>query len=265
MDSVLLILAVGLFLGVRHATDADHVVAVTTILSRQGDLRHAALTGLFWGLGHSLTILVVGAVIIHLGVANPARLGQGMELSVSLMLIVLGLASLARFVRFPARASTQDHHRSAVVHSHPHSHGDYIHSHAHGHQPEAHPHRPDQTPLAGLDRALGRIGLYQHLRPVVVGIVHGLAGSAAVVFLVLATIPDSRWALAYLLVFGAGTIAGMMLITLSLASAFTFAGSKNAAFPHWLGFASGLVSLTFGLMLGYQALMAGVLRVTPPQ
>ncbi len=264
MDGVLLILAVGLFLGMRHATDADHVLAVTTILSRQGDLRHAALTGLFWGLGHSLTILVVGAGIIHLGVAIPALLGQSMELSVSLMLIVLGLVSLARFGRSLPPASTQDHHQPAVVHSHPHSHGDYIHSHSHGHQPEVHPHRTNQTPLAWLDRTLGRIGLYQHIRPLVVGMVHGLAGSAAVALLVLATIPDPRWGLAYLLVFGAGTIAGMMLITMSLASAFAFAGGRSPGFSHWLGFASGLASLTFGLMLGYQALRPGVLLPPPP-
>ncbi|MGH9556603.1 MAG: high-affinity nickel-transport family protein [Terriglobales bacterium] len=252
MDGLLLIVAVGLFLGMRHATDADHVIAVTTIISRQGDLRHAALTGLFWGIGHTLTILAVGATIVCVGLAIPVRVGLGMELSVSLMLIVLGLGSLARFIRSAPQAVARNHQGSAVVHSHPHSHGDYIHKHAHGHEPEAHPHRPDQTPLGRLDRALGRIGLYQHLRPLVVGVVHGLAGSAAVTLLVLATIPSPRWAIAYLLVFGAGTIAGMMLITLSLASAFAFAGRRRASFSHWLGFASGLTSLAFGILLAYR-------------
>lgn len=263
MDSFLLIIAVGLFLGMRHATDADHVIAVTTIISRQGNLRHAALTGWFWGLGHSLTILLVGALLIHLGLTIPARLGQGMELSVSIMLIVLGLASLARFVRSLPQTS-QDHHGPVLVHSHPHSHGDYIHNHPHGHDPEAHPHRPDQTPLAWLDRTLGRVGVYQHLRPLLVGVVHGLAGSSAVALLVLAAIPDLRWALAYLLAFGAGTITGMMLITISLASVFAFAGRKSPALSHWLGFASGLASLLFGMTMGSQVLLADGLRATPP-
>ncbi|MGH9601483.1 MAG: high-affinity nickel-transport family protein [Terriglobales bacterium] len=254
MDSLTLIIAAGLFLGMRHATDADHVLAVTTILTRQRDLRHAALTGLFWGVGHSLTILVVGSAILHLGLAIPARLGLGMELSVSLMLIVLGVASLLRFVRSRPRRLPQDHHGSAVVHSHPHSHGDYIHTHPHTHAPEAHPHRPDQTPLAWLDRRVGGLGLYQHTRPLVVGIVHGLAGSAAIALLVLAAIPDPRWAIAYLLVFGAGTVAGMVLITVGLASAFAFAGKRHTAFSRWLGFASGMAILTFGLMLAYRIL-----------
>ena len=132
------------------------------------------------------------------------------------------------------------------MHAHPHTHGDYIHTHPHGHSPEAHPHRNDRTPLALLDRLFGRIGLYQQLRPLIIGIVHGLAGSAAVALLVLTTIRDPRWAVAYLLVFGMGTVAGMMLITMSIASAFNFFGSKNKSFPRVLGLASGLLSLAFG-------------------
>src|SRR4029079_2657561 len=146
--------------------------------------------------------------------AIPARLGLAMELAVAVMLIVLGVASLAGTIRWLRRAA-----RTTVghVHSHPHVHGDYIHTHPHGHAPEAHPHREDRTPLALLDRLFGRIGLYQQLRPLIIGIVHGLAGSAAVALLVLTTLRDPRWAVAYLLVFGVGTVAGMMLITMSIA------------------------------------------------
>jgi high-affinity nickel-transport protein len=88
------------------------------------------------------------------------------------------------------------------------------------------------------------------MRPLVVGIVHGLAGSAAVALLVLTTIRDTRWAIAYLLIFGIGTIGGMMLITMSLASAFRLFGGKR--FPHVLGMASGVLSLAFGLLVTYQ-------------
>jgi ABC-type nickel/cobalt efflux system permease component RcnA len=249
------IVAIGFFLGMRHATDPDHVIAVTTIVSRQRKLGRAALTGAFWGVGHTLTIFVVGAAIILFGIVIPPRLGLSMELSVGLMLVILGLMNLISFWRATKSIAAETHHHSAestIVHAHPHTHGDYIHTHPHGHAPEAHPHGSDRTPLALLDRMFGRIGLYQHLRPLIIGIVHGLAGSAAVALLVLGTIRDPRWAVAYLLVFGIGTVAGMMLITMSIASAFNFFGSKHKNFPRVLGLASGFVSLAFGVFLIYQ-------------
>lgn len=252
MVSLLSIIAVGFFLGMRHATDPDHVIAVTTMVSRQRDIKRAALTGLFWGVGHTLTILVVGAAIILLGFVIPARLGLSMELSVGLMLVVLGLMNLASFLRSASEASVEAHDGSAVAHSHPHIHGDYIHSHPHAHGPEVHPHRPDQTPLAYLDRMLGRIGLYQHLRPLIVGVVHGLAGSAAVALLVLAAIKNPRWAIAYLLVFGVGTIAGMMLITVALVFPFAYTANDSAWMNRNLRMASGLVSLGLGIFVVYQ-------------
>jgi high-affinity nickel-transport protein len=142
--------------------------------------------------------------------------------------------------------------REAVVHSHPHQHGDFIHSHPHAHEPERHPHPPGPTPLAWLDHALGRIGVYQYLRPLLVGIVHGLAGSAAVALLVLTTIRNSRWAIAYLLLFGVGTIAGMMLITLGIASTFRAVSKLRQNFAAKLAMASGLLSVAFGLVVAYQ-------------
>ncbi len=252
MISFLSILAVGFFLGMRHATDPDHVIAVTTIVSNQPKRARAALIGAFWGVGHTVTIFVVGAGIILFNLVIPVRLGLSMELSVAVMLIILGLANVAGFLRALPPGAIQNHHGEEVMHSHPHSHGDYIHNHPHSHQPEAHPHRADQTPLAWMDRLFGKAGLYQYLRPFVVGIVHGLAGSAAVALLVLTTIRNSRWAIAYLLVFGVGTIAGMMLITMSLASAFNLAGKGRQKFSHRLALASGLLSLAFGLFVAYQ-------------
>jgi len=246
------ILAVGFFLGMRHATDPDHVIAVTTIVSNQRNSMRAALIGAFWGVGHTLTIFVVGAAIILFNLVIPVRVGLSMELSVAVMLIVLGLMNIAGFLRAMPAASIHNHDGEKIVHSHPHSHGDYIHSHPHAHQPEAHLHPPDQTPLAWLDRVFGRIGVYQYLRPLVVGIVHGLAGSAAVALLVLTTIRNVHWAIAYLLIFGVGTIAGMMLITMSLASAFTMVGKGRQKFSHRLALASGLLSLGFGLLVAYQ-------------
>jgi ABC-type nickel/cobalt efflux system permease component RcnA len=245
------IIAIGFFLGMRHATDPDHVIAVTTIVSRQNKISRAALTGIFWGVGHTLTIVAVGTAIILFDVVVPARIGLSMEFSVALMLIILGLMNVFAFVR-SARSIARVEHAAATVHAHPHSHGDYIHTHPHGHEPESHSHAPDQTPLARMDRLFGRTGIYRQFRPLLVGIVHGLAGSAAVALLVLTTIRDPRWAIAYLLVFGLGTVAGMMLITMSIASAFRFFGRRHANFSVRLGLASGLLSLAFGLLLVYQ-------------
>jgi high-affinity nickel permease len=252
MISFFSILAVGFFLGMRHATDPDHVIAVTTIVSNQRNSMRAALIGAFWGVGHTLTIFVVGAGIILFNLVIPVRIGLSMELCVALMLVLLGLVNVAGFLRSMPAGSIHTHDGEAVIHSHPHSHGDYIHNHPHAHQPEAHSDPDDQRPLAWLDRVFGRIGVYQYLRPFVVGVVHGLAGSAAVALLVLTTIRDVRWAVAYLLIFGVGTSAGMMLITMSIASAFSLVGKGRQRFSHRLALASGLLSLGFGLLVAYQ-------------
>lgn len=117
------ILALGFFLGMRHATDSDHVVAVTTIVSRQCKIGSAALTGIFWGIGHSITLLVVGGAIILFGIVIPERLGMSLEFCVALMLILLGWLNLRPFKRSVAGVASIDH----SVHEHVHQHGDYIH------------------------------------------------------------------------------------------------------------------------------------------
>jgi high-affinity nickel-transport protein len=243
------ILAVGFFLGMRHATDPDHVVAVTTIVSRQRNLLKAALTGIFWGIGHTLTIFAVGSLIILFDVVIPARIGLSMEFSVGLMLIVLGAMNISSFLR-TSRAVAASSEIEPVVHNHAHAHGEVVHSHAHLHGADSHTHNYES--MSWLDRTFGQVGFYRQMRPLLIGIVHGLAGSAAVALLILTTIRNPHWAMIYLLVFGLGTVGGMMLITLSIASAFRFFGQRNQRFSHWLGFASGLVSLLFGLFLAYQ-------------
>jgi ABC-type nickel/cobalt efflux system permease component RcnA len=252
MIGLLSIIAIGFFLGMRHATDPDHVIAVTTIVSRQRSSGKAALVGAFWGLGHSLTIFAVGCAIILFNLVIPPRIGLTMELSVGLMLILLGGWNLKSFFRAVPVPESSTPPLAAHVHSHAHTHGDYIHDHPHGHAPESHPHPPERTPLARLDREFGRLTLYQFVRPLVVGIVHGLAGSAAVTLLILATIRNPGWAITYLLVFGIGTIAGMMLITMSLASTFRYFGDRFENLAQRFSLAAGLVSVTFGLFLAYQ-------------
>ena len=264
MTGLLAVTVLGLFLGMRHATDPDHVIAVTTIVSRHRTTGGAAAIGALWGVGHTLTILVVGAGIILLGWVSPPRVGLSLELSVGVMLIVLGLMNLSGVLQRITESLTP----SAKLHAHPHPHGDYVHSHLHGHEPESHPHTPEQTPLSRLDRWLGGLGVYQLVRPLVVGVVHGLAGSAAVALLVLTTIGNTSWAILYLLVFGVGTIAGMMLITAAIAWPFAYGGRRFARLHAGLRVASGVISVAVGLALAYQigmtdGLFGGVPRWTP--
>ena len=254
----------GLLLGMRHATDPDHVVAVATIVSRQRTTRGAALIGSLWGIGHTVTIMLVGGVIILFDVAIPPRLGLTMEFGVALMLILLGILNVAAPWRRATSARTSWADPAVGVHAHHHPHDDYVHSHAHGHEPGSHGHAEDQTPLSRLDRLLGPRGAYQAVRPLVVGLVHGLAGSAAVALLVLATIRNPLWAIAYLLLFGAGTIVGMMLITAAIAVPFAYTAARFATVHRYLGVASGLVSLAIGLFLAYQiGLVDGLFTANP--
>ena len=252
MITLLSIIALGFFLGMRHATDPDHVIAVTTIVSRQRSIRHAAVIGVLWGVGHTITILAVGSAIILFGLVIPPRIGLTMEFSVGLMLILLGVLNLSGLMRWITETLTPMQ-LGPHAHTHPHGHGDYVHSHSHGHGgKETHGHAEDATPVGWMDRTFGRLGLYQVLRPLTVGIVHGLAGSAAVALLVLTTIRVATWAVFYLLVFGLGTVAGMMLITAAIAVPFKFSEARFARLNRGLGLASGLISLGFGLFIVYQ-------------
>jgi len=202
----------------------DHVVAVTTIVSRERSLWLAALIGGLWGVGHTMTIVAVGGAIILLGLVIPPRLGLTMEFSVAVMLIILGTLNLTGILRW-LRA------------------GPGI---GRGGRAEG------EKPQAWLDRTFGRLGLYQVARPLVVGVIHGLAGSAAVALLVLATIREPMWTLAYLMIFGLGTIAGMMVITLAIAAPFAYTAARFDRLNRYLGVASGLLSVGFGLFLVYQ-------------
>lgn len=251
MLSLLSVILLGFFLGMRHATDADHVVAVATIVSRQRTIWGGALIGTLWGIGHTLTMVVVGAAIIVFNVVIPPRIGLSTEFAVALMLVLLGVLTLTgRMQRITESLSRAP--RDPQVHSHPHAHGDYVHSHPHGHRPGAHGHAEDVTPVARLDRILGRLGIYQVLRPLIVGVVHGLAGSAAIALLVLTTIRNPVWATAYLLIFGVGTIVGMMLVTGLMALPFAYTARRFSGLNRHLATASGLLSLGFGLWLAYQ-------------
>lgn len=195
MHGLSIAFVVSLLLGMRHATDADHVVAVTTIVNRERSVWRSSWIGVMWGLGHTLTIFVVGGAIILFKLAFTPRLGLSMEFCVALMLIVLGYLNLTR------RAIS------------------------------------DAVP---------------QLRPFLVGIVHGMAGSAAVTLLILPLIDDPRWALLYLGVFGLGTIVGMAMITMAIAAPAIYVGARLVGLQRRIRVASGTVSLAFGVYLCYK-------------
>lgn len=260
MVTLLSIIALGFFLGMRHATDPDHVIAVTTIVSRQQSIRHAALIGILWGIGHTITILVVGSAIILFGIVIPPRLGLSMELSVGLMLILLGILNLSGIMRWIAETFTP----MQSEHAHSHVIGNSVYSHSHIHFPEKNNPSAADVQERWMDRTFGKLGVYQVVRPLVVGLIHGLAGSAAVALLVLTTIRVPSLAVLYLLVFGIGTIAGMMLITMAIALPFKYSKTRFARLNHSLGVVSGIVSVAFGVFIVYEmGYVNGLFRHTP--
>lgn len=252
----LAIALLGLLLGMRHATDPDHVIAVTTILSRERRVVVAARIGVVWGLGHTLTVLLVGAAIIVFKIAIPVRLGLAMEFAVAVVLIMLGVGAAASLIRKAAtrmRASSSEQ-EGLVVHAHAHAHDGAVHLHPHVHV-HAHEvtddaiHDDHRIPAEELPPFAARRPL---LRSFAVGLVHGLAGSAAIALLVLSAIPQPLWATLYLAIFCVGTIIGMGLITTAIATPFMVVSRRASWIHQGLVTGSGLLSFGFGLFLAYQ-------------
>lgn len=234
MTQLLALAGFGFLLGMRHATDADHVIAVTTILSRSRRFLDTVLIGALWGLGHTITVVIVGVLIIAFNVVIPPPVGLAMEFAVAIMLIALGILNLTGGLRsFTERLTSP-----APLHAHHHAHDGARHGHLHGH---------------GETRGLvERLGRYQLIRPVVVGLVHGLAGSAAVALLVLSTIQDTGTAIAYLFIFCIGVAGGMTVLTSIIGLPFMLASVRSVQINRWLTIGSGLLSLAFGLLLAYE-------------
>jgi hypothetical protein len=215
MLTSLSILALGFLLGMRHATDPDHVVAVTTIVSQQRSVARAAAVGALWGAGHTATIVLVGGSILLFRLAVPPRLGLALEFAVAVMLVLLGVRNLQ----------------------------------------------------AGALRA-GRGGrgaaALSPVRPIVVGFVHGLAGSAFVAMLVLTAIPSPVIGIVYLLVFGVGTVAGMTLITAAIAVPSVYAVTRVTGAGRYVQLAAGVASVCFGLFLAHRVgVVDGLFAATP--
>ena len=264
MTSGLAILAIGFVLGIRHATDPDHVIAVSTIVTRERSLAKAGLIGILWGLGHTVTITAVGAAIILFGLVIPARVGLTMEFCVGMMLILLGILNLTGMMNWLSQKFSPAHPPATGEHAHIHVHDGKMHLHRHTHAPGGEHHRASLEPPSWIQRGFAGMGVYHTLRPFFVGIVHGLAGSAAIALLVLSTIQQPRWGVLYLLIFGLGTVIGMMLITGAMAVPFSMAGYRFAWLNRGLVTGSGLISLAFGLFVCYHiGFVDGLFSSTP--
>jgi sulfite exporter TauE/SafE len=222
------VLAFGFVLGLKHAVEADHLAAVSAIVSERKSLWASSLVGGLWGLGHTLALLVAGAVVILFHFRVGERTERVLEFAVGLMLIALGVNALRKLAR------------GGRLHLHTHRHGGraHIHPHIHDGAPEPGPHTHH--------------GLRLGPRPLLVGMVHGLAGSAALTLLVLSTISSPFIGLLYLVVFGVGSAGGMMLMSALFGLPVYLTATRFARANLAVRGLAGLFSLCLGLFTVYQ-------------
>ena len=215
-------LALGVVLGLKHALDADHLVAVSTIVGREKSVWKSSLVGAVWGMGHTASLFLAAIGVILLKLTISPRVALTLELAVGLMLILLGLDLVRRVVK-----------GEIAIHSHSHGNGAGAHEHLHVHT----------RAIAGEDGSHHPVGR----RPFYVGLVHGLAGSAALMLFVLTTISNPWMGLVYVLLFGIGTIGGMLAMSAIIGLPFALANRVFAGVVGKIQFAAGLGSLAFGI------------------
>lgn len=226
--SIASLLAFGFVLGLKHAVDADHLAAVSTMASERRSLFSSSLIGALWGVGHTISLMAAGVLVILLHLQISKTVAQSLEFGVGLMLVGLGVNALRKLAR------------GGHAHIHVHQHGGHAHAHPHVHEraqkEEPHTHH----------------GLKFGARPLLIGLGHGLAGSAALMLLILTTISSPLVSLLYIVIFGAGSIGGMMLMStlFALPARFTAARFSRADFA--LRCLAGIFSLSFGLFMIYR-------------
>jgi ABC-type nickel/cobalt efflux system permease component RcnA len=220
-------LALGFVLGLRHALDPDHVAAVSTFVSEEPNILRSSLVGVYWGMGHTAALLVFGAAIVAFRFVLNPHLSQLMEFAVGCMLIVLGIRVL-----FNVR-------KTEALHTHTHSHDGSTHSHLHVH-------------LGGGGHEHQHHTLRFGKRPFVVGVVHGLAGTAAVLLVVVGAIPSLLLAFGTILIFGIGTIGGMMAMSVLMSVPIALAAGRWLAVERAIRLGAGCFSLGFGIFWAWQ-------------
>lgn len=220
------VLLIGFVLGLRHATEADHLAAVSTIVSEKKNLFTASIVGGLWGVGHTISLFAVGLIVIFLKLQITASVEAKLEAGVGLMLVILGLNALRKL------------YQSEKIHTHTHDHGERAHTHFHAHNDE-------------------KAEVSHHRlspRSVVVGMVHGLAGSAALMLVILPTIPSPLVAIMYILIFGVGSIGGMMAMSLLIGLPFHFTANRFDLLNKGIRLCAGVFSLGLGFSIIYEKL-----------
>ena len=223
-----LLLTFGFVTGLQHATEADHVTAVATLVSKNKKLSKASLLGALWGVGHTFTLFMVGLAVLLLAISIPTKLALSLEFGVGIMLIVLGLSVIrsAKNKRFVDMFFGI----FAAKHMHPHAHGNKIHMHPHSHDGEhSHDHKS-----------------------IIVGMIHGIAGSGALMLVVLSTVDSVVNGLAYIALFGIGSIVGMLAISTVIGLPFVFTAKRFGRINKYISIVAALVSIGLGVSIMYE-------------
>lgn len=214
------LLGLGFLSGLRHAFDIDHIAAISTIISRRPSIRKSSLLGIFWGFGHTISLLLAGLIVLLLKITISEKLASFFELAASLMLVMLGINVLFAI-------------KKEKIHIHKHRHGEIEHIHLHSHKSaDYHKHKHIQLRSS-----------------LIIGLIHGLAGSAALTLLVLSGVDSTLLGLAYILLFGMGSIIGMVLVSAIISLPLKLISGKLETAQALLRMGIGMISIIIGLAI----------------
>jgi high-affinity nickel permease len=227
--STFAVLIFGFLLGLKHAVEADHLAAVSTIVAERKNLLSSTLIGGFWGVGHTLSLLIIGALVIFLKLQISESVETRLEAVVGLMLVILGVNAMRKLWR------------TEKIHVHAHEHEGHKHIHIHGHKNEK----------AEKSHHFLRFSP----RAILIGMVHGIAGSAALMLLIVPTISSPSVAMLYILIFGVGSIGGMMLMSLLIGLPLHFTAGRFKALNKTILGLAGIFSFGLGVFIIYEKLL----------
>lgn len=222
------VLFYGFLIGLKHATEADHLAAVGTIVSERKNLLSSTLVGGLWGLGHTISLFLAGVFVLLLDFKISEQAERILEFGVGVMLFLLGLNVIRKLAQ------------GGTLHAHTHEHGARAHVHPHVHEHDA------------ADAADTHHGFKFSPRSILIGMVHGLAGSAGLMLLIIPTIDSKILGLLYIIIFGVGSIGGMMLMSLLVGLPFTLTAKRFNRLNHLMQGIAAMVSIGLGLFIIYE-------------